>query len=194
MNEPEPSLNKMAQMLVVVAGFFASVALLASRVEPAGWAEIARRGVTLALATGLAVRYWWVILLLDWPFRPARAALLLLAWSALVAAAGAGLPQAWAFSLAALSAVGALTEGYNAATRQWAVGPTALAESLRHDHRNGLVGAALGAASLVAAGVWLPTAWLVAFVGLMTLADWARLAEMIARHRRLLSQPEEYAR
>ena len=195
MNEPDPALNKGAQPLVVVAGFFTAVALLASRGDPAGWSDAARRAITLAFAIGLAVRYWWVILLLEWPFRPARTALLLLAWSALAAvAAEAGQARPWAFALAALSAVGAATEAYNAATRQWAVGPPALAESLRRDHRNGLAAAALGAVALLGAGAWLPPVPLSAAVGLMALADWGRLVEMIARHRRLMTTPGEDAR
>ena len=195
MNRPDPTLNKAAQLLVVVAGFFTAVALLATRGDLAGWPDAARRAITLAVAIGLAVRYWWVILLLEWPFRPVRTALLLLAWSALSAVAvGAAHARPWAFSLAALSAVGAATEAYNAATGQWRVGSSALAESLRRDHRNGLVAAALGAVALLGAGAWLPSASLTAAVGLMAVADWGRLIEMIARHRRLMTIPGEDAR
>jgi len=194
-NEPDPVLNKAAQLLVVVVGFFTAVALLASRGDLADWSDAARRAITLAFAIGLAVRYWWVILLLEWPFRLGRTALLLLAWSALAAvAAGTGHARPWAFALAALSAVGAATEAYNAATGQWRVRSPALAESLPRDHCNGLVAAALGAVALLGAGAWLPPAPLTAAVGLMALADWGRLIEMIARHRRLMTIPGEDAR
>src|ERR1700675_321121 len=55
------SLNKHAQLMIVVVGFFATVQLLIVQAAQ-GNAPLVREAVTLTLAAGCAVRYWWVIL------------------------------------------------------------------------------------------------------------------------------------
>jgi len=186
--ELDPKLNKIAQLVVTIAGFFTTVLILLQESEIGGDVRL-RAVLTLALAIGLAIRYWWVILLLDWPFRIWRTTLLLLIWCALaLAAANAEDARTWAQTLAALSAFGAITEAYNTLTGQWRCGSEAFAQSLRRDHIAG--GGAAGAAclTLVAASLWLEPKSLSILVGGMIVADWWRLIEMINRHRRTLEE------
>ena len=171
--------------MVVVVGFFATAQLLI--VQAGGGAgPIGRTVVTLTLALGFAVRYWWVILLLQWPFRWFRTLLLLLAWVALpVVAMTATDPVLWGLAVAALSTIGCITEIYNGVTRQWLVGSGEMARSLKRDH-------IFGAASAGAAAVFLSLlaflrlAWLDVVIPLMVVTDWARLIMMIRRHQRFV--------
>jgi hypothetical protein len=142
--------------------------------------------VTLVLALGCAVRYWWVILLLPWPARWPRMVLLLLAWSVLpVVAVTAASPVRWALAIAGLSVIGCVTELYNGITRQWAVGSERMARSLRRDHVSGALSTAMAAAIVVIVAASRP-AWLELLIPLMVCADWVRLIVMIRRHQHLL--------
>jgi hypothetical protein len=171
--------------MIVVVGFFASVQLLLVQAAQ-GNAPLAREAVTLALAIGCAVRYWWVILLLPWPARWFRTVLLLLAWSALPAAATmATSPVRWALALAALSAIGCITEVYNGLTEQWRVGSEEVARSLKADHVVGAVSTG-GAAAVILLVAFLRPWWLDVLIPLMVLADWVRLIMMIHRHQRFI--------
>ncbi|MDP9202607.1 MAG: hypothetical protein M3P26_11840 [Gemmatimonadota bacterium] len=171
--------------MVVVVGFFATVQSLIVQASN-GTAPAAREAVTLALALGFAVRYWWVILLLQWPARWFRTLLLLLAWSALpVVAMMATNAVRWALALAALSAVGCMTEVYNGITRQWLVGSEAMARSLKTDHVSGAVSAGGAAVCLVLVAFFRPV-WLDLLIPSMVFADWARLILMIRRHQRFI--------
>ena len=55
-------------MMVVIVGFVATVQLLVGQ-SATGNAPWLRLIVTFILVLGVAVRYWWVILLLPWPAR-----------------------------------------------------------------------------------------------------------------------------
>lgn len=179
------ALNKNGQLMVVIVGFFATVQLLAIQTG-AQTAPLMREGVTLILASGCAVRYWWVILLLPWPIRWFRIALLLLAWCMLpAAAANVSDPVRWAFALAALSAIGCATEVYNAITRQWAVGAERMARSLKVDHLTGAASAGGAAICLLLVALLKPD-WVDVLIPLMVFADWTRLILMIRRHERLI--------
>jgi len=181
------SLNKQAELMIVVVGFFATVQLLIVQAVQ-GNAPLVREAVTLALAAGCAVRYWWVILLLPWPARWFRMLLLLLAWSALPAVAMmATSPVRWAFALAALSAIGCMTEVYNGITGQWRVGSEDVARSLKADHVFGAVSAGAAAAAVLLVASLTPS-WLDVLIPLMVIADWARLIMMIRRHQRFIDQ------
>ena len=179
------SLDKHGQLMVVVVGFFTTVQLLIVQASD-GAVPLARLGVTLALALGCAVRYWWVILLLPWPFRWFRMVLLLLVWCALpVAAAMIANPVRWGFALAALSAIGCMTEIYNGVTRQWAVGSEGMARSLKTDHIAGAASAGVAAVGLSLVALSRPE-WLDVLIPLMVFADWVRLITMIHRHQRFI--------
>jgi len=171
--------------MIVIVGFFVTVQLLIFQASD-GAAPLARDAITLILALGCAVRYWWVILLLPWPARWFRMVLLLLAWSALPAVAiSTGNPVQWALAIAALSAIGCITEIYNGITRQWLVGSEEMARSLKSDHVTGAVSA--GAAALVLLFIaFVRPAWVDILVPLLVLADWARLIVMIRRHQRFI--------
>jgi hypothetical protein len=171
--------------MIVIVGFFVTVQLLAFQTTD-GSAPLARDAITLVLTLGCAVRYWWVILLLPWPARWFRMVLLLLAWSALPAVAiSTGNPVRWALSIAALSAIGSITEIYNGITRQWLVGPEEMARSLKSDHLTGAVSAGVAALALLLI-VFVRPAWVDIAVPLLVLADWARLIVMIRRHQRFI--------
>jgi hypothetical protein len=183
----DSSLEKVAQLLVVVAGFFVTVQL-AIVATVAGAAPPWREGVVLLLALALAIRYWWVILLLAWPTRWPRILLLLLAWAAPpVIAVTAGNAARWAIAIAALSIVGCATEIYNGVTRQWVVGSEEMTRSLRGDHVSGAISTAVAAALLVIVAALRP-AWLDVLIPVMVLADWVRLIVMIERHQRFLTE------
>ena len=178
-------LHKAGQLAVVVVGFFSAVLLLLLQAVR-GTASGGRLGVMWLMALGLAVRYWWVILLLEWPFRIARVVLLLLAWSVVAAAAAmTDLDRAWVLLLAALGGIGAATEFYNLRTQQWRVGSEALSRTLRRDHVVGGITALAASGALVGLGIWLPTP-LTGWVMCLVVADWVRLMAMVASHRRLL--------
>ena len=179
------ALNKQAQLMIVVVGFFATVLLLGVTAAD-GATPVSRAAVTFAIAVGCTVRYWWVILLLAWPARWFRMVTLLLAWSALPTVAVVS-PNAvrWALALAALLVIGCITELYNWHTRQWMVGSEEASRSLRFDHIAGAISAAGGAALLLFVAVYRPH-WLEVVIPLMVLADWLRLAMMIRRHQRFI--------
>jgi hypothetical protein len=171
--------------MIVVVGFFAAVQVLVVQ-SISGPAPVVRELVTLALAIGLAVRYWWVILLLSWPARWLRMALLLLAWAMLPAVAmTATNPVRWALALAVLSGIGCITEIYNCVTKQWMVGSERMQRSLRSDHITGAVSAAVATLGLLLVLSFLPL-WLELLIPLMVLADWVRLILMIQRHQRFI--------
>lgn len=180
-------LDKLGQLVVIIAGFFATMQLLLVTAA-GGLVPPLRMLVTVAATLACAVRYWWVILLLPWPFRVVRLTLLLAAWSALpVVALAMPDPRRWAFALAALSTLGCLTEVYNGLTRQWQIGAEAMSRSLQRDHVAGAAAAAIAAIVLVWAGAALGAVALDRLVLAIVVADWCRLAMMIRRHRRLLS-------
>jgi hypothetical protein len=174
-------LNKQGQLAVVVIGFFSAVQILA--VQTTLGESAPRAALTLVIAVALAVRYWWAILLLPWPFHWFRLVLLLLAWvlpsfsAHLVADA-----WRWILSLAALSAVGCLTEVFGWSTEQWKVGSREMTRALKREHVSGAIGAGLVAVTLFVAGsIWTSPAleWVV-----LTLAvvDWIRLVLTIRRY------------
>jgi len=178
-------LSKQFQLTVVVVGFFTTLLVLAMHeiVRPAPTVRVV---VTLVVALSCAIRYWWVILLLDWPPTWFRTLLLLLAWSALPGVALAvGNVTGWALSLSALSTVGFATEVYNGATKQWEVGSDEMRRSLRSDHTIGAAATAGSAVLLVALVVFLP-AWLDRIIPVLVALDCVRLIMMINRHQRLI--------
>ena len=121
MSENYALVNKVGQLTVVIVGFFSTVLILLLQAI-GGTVHVGRLAVTFLFALGLAIRYWWVILLLEWPFRIARMALLLLAWSMVaVAAAAVHVDRTWVFILSASGGIGAATEFYNLSTRQWKI-------------------------------------------------------------------------
>lgn len=184
-NEMGTLINKIGQLAVVIVGFFASAMFLLQQAAYGG-ASTVRIAATFLIALGLAVRYWWVILLLEWPFRIARTALLLLVWS-LMPLSALVLPndQAWITTLAALCATGSVTEFYNLATQQWKVNSQPLTRLLRQDHLVGGILALAAAVVLWCLGAGLPQQ-LTGWVMVLAFGDWIRLIQMIASHRRLL--------
>jgi len=179
------TLEKVAQLMVVVCGFFATV-LVAIAMGATRMVSPARTAIVLALALALAVRYWWVILLLAWPTRWPRMVLLVLAWTAVsIIAATAVDPHRWALALAALSVIGCATEVYNGVTRQWLIGSEVMTRSLRRDHVIGAISAGVAAVVFVAAGALVP-AELDVVVAVLVVADWVRLIAMIHRHQHFL--------
>jgi hypothetical protein len=142
---------------------------------------------TVLFILGLAVRYWWVILLLDWPFRVPRVTLLLVVWGGVVfAASRARENREWVLALASVAWAGAITEAYNLATRQWRHSNTALMASLHRDHIIGVVAAVAGGAGLVGIAIFAESWLQPSLVLILVLMDQARLVEMIRRHQRLL--------
>lgn len=178
-------LEKVAQLMVVVCGFFAT-ALVAIAMGATGMVSPARAAIVLALGLSLALRYWWVILLLPWPTRWPRMLLLLLAWTTVpIIAATATDPHRWALALAVLFTIGCATEVYNGVTRQWAIGSEAMTRSLRHDHVIGAISAGVAALVVVAVAELWP-AWLDVVIAVMVAVDWVRLIVMIRRHQHSL--------
>lgn len=178
-------LNKQGQLMVVVVGFFATVQLLLVQATT-GSAPLLREGVTLALALGCAVRYWWVILVLPWPFRVVRTLLLLLAWSALpVIAMTSESAVRWGLSVAALSAIGCVTEVYNTITKQWMAGSEPMMTRLKRDHVIGAASAGTVTVCVVTVALLQPM-WLDVLILILVLADWARLIGMVRAHRRII--------
>ena len=181
-------LHRAAQLLVVIGGFYTGLAMLPWNTCE-DWQQAIRLTATALFILGLTVRYWWVILLLDWPFRVIRVTLLLAVWLEVVIAADCvGRSEAWVLALASVSWTGALTEAYNLATRQWRHRQATLAATLFRDHVVGVVAACAGGAGLLGIALLAPTdlqPWLVL---LLVLLDWARLVEMICRHQSLLRE------
>ena len=176
------TLTRIGYLTVVIAGFVAAISMSAGHLASGSWTAI----ITVAFALGMAVRYWWVILLLAWPFAIPRVALLLAMWAGLdVVAANTGDERAWAWSLAMVFLIGTATELYNYATRQWVVTAPAFQRSLRSDHVRGAASAAIATAAMVAVLVTSPR-YAPAFAAGLAAIDWVRLAEMVRRHRRFL--------
>ena len=183
--DPDVLVNKVGQLVVVLIGFFTTgLILLLQAIH--GMVPTGHLAVTFFIALGLTVRYWWAILLVEWPFRLIRTALLLSIWSAMpLAAALSQVDRAWVLMLAVLCGMGAVTEFYNLATQQWKVGSQVLARALRRDHLIGGVAALAAAIVLLGLSMWLPQS-LTGWVTFLALVDWARLIQMVASHRRLL--------
>jgi hypothetical protein len=183
-NEP---LNKYGQLLVIVVGYFATVLILIVRAADGSVTPV-RALLSLLVALACAVRYWWVVLLLPWPFHWFRLVLILSAWSLLpVMAITATDARRWAFALAILSAIGCVTETFNGVTGQWRVGSPSMTASLRRDHVSGAVTAAAAAGILFAAGTVATPSIIDRLVVVLVIADWIRLVWMIRRHQRLLT-------
>lgn len=180
-------LNKHGQLAIVVVGFFATVQVVVVQ-STAGAASPVRLALTLAVALACAVRYWWVILLLPWPFQWFRLVLILSAWSTLpFVALFTTDARRWVLAVAALSAIGFVTEAFNGLTGQWRIGSDAMMRSLKRDHVSGAGSAALATiALLLAAWAWTSPAleWL---LGVMVVVEWVRLVLMIRRHEQLLT-------
>jgi hypothetical protein len=181
-------LNKSAQLMVVVAGFFTGLALLPWNAGE-GLESTLRQAATVLFMLGLALRYWWVILLLDWPWRVIRSVLLLAVWAGVVAvAAHSRDSREWTLALMAVAWTGALTEAYNLATRQWRRDKAALTATLFRDHVVGMAAAAAGGAALLGIAFLVELRWQPVLVFVFVLLDWARLVEMIRRHQRLFDE------
>ena len=184
------SLNKQGQLFVIIAGFFTTVYFLLTQSAPDP--ELFTRGlITLIFALACTARYWWVILLLDWPFRVARMLLLLLAWCALpMAALNVRDAHVWAVSLAGFSAIGALTEIYNGLTGQWRKGSEAMTQSLKYDHMIGSIAATIVFIVLVIVAQRCMPRTIEWLVGAIVAGDWIRLILMIRRHKSFLKSLE----
>jgi hypothetical protein len=171
------SLNKAGQLIIIVVGFFVTVAFLIMGTPNA------RTVLTLIVALAFAVRYWWAVLVLPWPFQWFRLVLILLAWTVLpFVASSMDNVQRWVLELAALSAVGFVSEVFGLLSEQWRVGSPEMTRSLRREHISGAAAAGIAAiVLLIAAQVWTSPAleWLVLA---MAVADWARLVLMIQRY------------
>jgi hypothetical protein len=171
--------------MVVIGGFFTALALLPWSTGNT-WDGAARLLAMVLLSVSLALRYWWVILLLDWPFRVARVFLLLAVWAEVVlAAARCGDSPGWVLALMAVSWTGAATEAYNLATGQWRHDHAPLARSLLRDHIVGLASAVLGGVALLCIACFAEPPWHPWLVLVLVVLDWGRLVEMIHRHQRL---------
>lgn len=183
--EASALINKVGQLIVVTVGFFATTCILLWQAVYND-VSVGRLAVTFLAALGLALRYWWVILLLEWPFRLIRTMLLLLIWSLMgVAASTAQTDHAWVLALAALCGIGAVTEFYNLATKQWKVEFPSLARALKRDHVAGGITALFAAILLAGLSAWSPryrTLWIMALV----LGDWARMIWLVTSYRKLL--------
>jgi hypothetical protein len=178
--------NRQGQLLIVATGSIATLAILGARML-SGAAPPLRATVTFTLTAACALRYWWVIGLLPWPFRWTRLLLIVAAWVALpVIALSTNDAHRWVFALVALSAIGAATEVFNGVTGQWRVGSEAMTESLKRDHASGAVAGAASAAILIGAGMVLTPTTVDRLVLAMVIADCARLTFMIRRHRSFL--------
>jgi hypothetical protein len=185
-NEP---LNKHGQLLVIVVGYFATLLFLIAQAANGSVTPV-RALLTLLVALACAVRYWWVVLLLPWPFHWFRLLLILSAWSLLpVIAISATDARRWAFALATLSAIGCLTEIFNGLTGQWRVGSPTMTASLKRDHVFGAATAVAAAGILFAAGAIAVPPIIDRVVVVLVIADWGRLVWMIRRHQRLLTTP-----
>jgi hypothetical protein len=179
-------LHRAAQLLVVIGGFYTGLALLPWNTCN-GWEQAVRLVATALFILGLTVRYWWVILLLDWPFRVIRVVLLLAVWTEVVIAARCvAESRVWVLALASVSWTGALTEAYNLAQRQWRHHQAALTATLFRDHVVGAIAACAGGAGLLGIAILAETALQPWLVLVLVLLDWGRLVEMICRHQRLL--------
>jgi hypothetical protein len=180
------SLHRAAQLLVVIGGFYTGLAVLPWN-SSSGWQPAIRLVATVLFILGLTVRYWWVILLLDWPFRVIRVVLLLAVWMEVVIAARCvAESRVWVLALASVSWTGALTEGYNLATGQWRHPKASLTATLFRDHVAGAIAAFAGGTGLLVVAIAAATdvqPWLVL---VLVLLDWGRLVKMICRHQRLL--------
>ena len=186
MSTVDCDLNKTGQLIVIAAGFFATVALLFIRAS--GDFFTAKPILTFFIALACLVRYWWVVLLLEWPFRIVRCCLLVLVWCALsFAAANVGDENRWIIGLIGLTSIGALTEIYNFCTGQWKTGPEVLTHSLKRAHIQGAASAVLVTVILIVCARSPLRELSTAIVGSFTVADWLRLVLMIRRHRGLLA-------
>jgi hypothetical protein len=178
------SLNKQGQLAVVIVGFFATVQVLAAQLGVG--APFTRVLLTLIIALAFAVRYWWVILILPWPFQWFRLALILSAWTLLpFIGSFTSDVRHWVLGLAALSAVGFVTEVFGWLTEQYRVGSPEMTRSLKREHVWGAAAAGVTAVVLgVVASIWTPQAleW---FVLALVVADWVRLIMMIRRYDRM---------
>ena len=187
-------IHRIGQLTFVLTAFLLSIIVLILPGARGVGASQTAAVVEALFLTALVVRYWWVILLLDWPFTLARVALLIGVWlAALGSALAASALQSddfrgWIATLAVVCALGALTESYNYVHRQWEAHSAALTASLKRDHIVGGVAAGIGALALIAAGYLLPGSWAIAAAGFVIALDWIRLIEMIGRHRRLLRE------
>jgi hypothetical protein len=183
-NEP---LNKYGQLLIIIVGYFATLLVLILQTTN-GTVLPVRAVLSLLVALACAVRYWWVILLLPWPFHWLRLVLILSAWSLLpVVAVTETDARRWVLALALLSAIGCATEIFNGVTGQWRVGSPSMTASLKRDHISGAVTAAVAAGTLFAAGLVATPSVIDRLVVALILADWIRLVWMIRRHQRLLA-------
>jgi hypothetical protein len=180
------SVHKFGQLCAVLGGFYTGLAILPW--DTGGDLEVGGRMLAMLLfILGLAVRYWWVVLLLDWPFRLPRVTLLLVVWGGVVcAASGTRDGRGWALALAGVAFAGAITEAYNLATGQWRHGNAALTASLYRDHIVGVISAVAGGAGLLVIAIFAEPWLQPPLVLILILTDWARLVEMIRRHQRLL--------
>jgi hypothetical protein len=184
------NVNKTGQLFVVIAGFFAGQTALwiGCSGSATSAADLPRTVVTAVFLLSLAVRYWWVILMLEWPFRVGRTVLLLLVWSAAIEVATLSRnSEHWLLALAAVAMLGTVTEAYNTATKQWMVaGPRWRTEQFLRDHHAGIAAAFMGTAVLLAAwAIGVPPRDATIGVGVLVAADWVRLIEMVGRHSRL---------
>jgi hypothetical protein len=179
-------LHRAAQLVVVIGGFYTGVSLLPWSTCD-GWERALRLATTALFILGLAVRYWWVILLLDWPFRVIRVALLLAVWMEVaIAACCVAESRAWVLALASVSWTGALTEAYNLASRQWQHPKAPLAATLFRDHVVGACAACAGGTGLIGIAIFAETELQPWLVLVLVLLDWLRLIEMVRRHQRLI--------
>ena len=180
---------RQATVAAVLLGFFAASLGVWEECAKAGFdGSGPRLAVTLLFLIGLTVRYWWVILLLPWPFTVTRTSLLLLQWTvALSLVQTIASPRPWLLSFAGVAFVGFLTEVYNFRDGQWRLGNRLLTASLRRDHIVGMWSALAGALAIAAASQFLPVRLIVLFAACVTAGDWLRVREMVARHRRLLT-------
>jgi hypothetical protein len=179
-------MHKLGQLGAVLGGFYTGLALLPW--DTGGELEVGGRVWSTALfILGLAIRYWWVVLLLDWPFRVPRVTLLLVVWGGVVHAASRTRDgRGWALALAGVALAGAITEAYNLATGQWRRGNAELTASLHRDHVVGVISAVAGGAGLLGIAAFAEPWLQPPLVLILILMDWARLVEMIRRHQRLL--------
>jgi hypothetical protein len=178
------SLNKQGQLGVVVVGFFATVQVLVGQLR----ADASSYRVVLMLLVVLAcaVRYWWVILTLPWPFQWFRLTLILCAWTSLPFIAWY-VPDVrrWVLGLAALSAIGCVTELFGWRTEQWRVGSPEMTRSLKREHVSGATATGVAAVILLIAARFWESPELEWLVFAMVFADWIRLVLMIRRYERM---------
>jgi hypothetical protein len=182
----ESSTLKRAYLSLVLTATVAAVVLSAAHAPPAH----GRAAATILLALELAIRFRYVIALLEWPPSPMRIVLLAGFWVGLVnMARQADDAAAWTVAAAMLFSVGVAIEVHNLVTRQWALGSPAFQRSLRNDILRGIAAATFATIAVLLVGREAPQ-WAAPFVGLLVAADALRLTEMVMRHRRLLAVPE----